>query len=92
MSDEYSWLFEESSTLREGESFSLSVDIRDYYEPVWTTKNGDKIALSKMETRHICNCINLLESKRMYKNKWYKILKDELERRRASKLKASFSL
>lgn len=59
-------------------------------EPVWTTANGDKIPLSKMETRHICNCIKLFESKNMYK--WYRIFKEELERRRTGKLESSFAL
>lgn len=85
--DDYSWLFDEPI----GDS-SFSIDVKDYYEPVWTTKGGDKIPLSKMETRHVCNCIRLLESKNMYKHKWYRILKDELERRRSGKFEASFSL
>lgn len=59
-------------------------------EPVWTTANGNKIPLSKMETRHICNCIKLFESKNMYK--WYRIFKEELERRRTGKLESSFAL
>lgn len=92
----FDWLFEESGTIREekeeSSSFSLSVNIKDYYEPVWTTKNGDKIALSKMETRHILNCIRLLESKHMYHHKWYRIFQNELERRKTGKLEASYSL
>lgn len=88
----YDWLFEDSDTIKDApeeksESASFSVE-----EPIWTTAKGDKIPLSKMETRHICNCIKLLESKNMYKHKWYRIFKEELERRRASKLEASFSL
>lgn len=88
----YDWLFEDSDTIKgapeeKSESASFSVE-----EPIWTTTKGDKIPLSKMETRHILNCIKLLESKGMFKNKWYRILNDELTRRRASKLKVSFSL
>lgn len=90
----YDWLFEDSDTIAEkdvqeekSESASFSVT-----EPLWTTAKGDKIPLSKMETRHICNCIKLLESKNMFKHKWYQIFQDELARRRAGKLKTSFSL
>lgn len=90
--DSYDWLFGESSeTLKDspkaGQSFEVSTT-----EPIWTTTKGDKIPLSKMETRHICNCIRLLESKHMYKHKWYRILQNELERRKAGKLEASYSL
>ena len=92
--DLYDWLFEDSDTIAEkgtqeekSESVTFSVT-----EPIWTTANGDKIPLSKMETRHICNCIKLLESKSKFKNKWYQIFQDELARRRASKLETSFSL
>lgn len=105
----FNWLFEESSTIREEKeespSFSSPVNIKDYYEPVWTTKNGDKIALSKMETRHILNCIRLLESKHMYHHKcgdsekhkhflesWYRIFQNELERRKTGQLETSYSL
>ena len=101
----YDWLFEDSDIIKDApeeksESASFPVE-----EPIWTTANGDKIPLSKMETRHICNCIKLLESKGKFKHKWgvsekrkrfletwYRIFKDELERRRASKLETSFSL
>lgn len=90
----YDWLFEDSDTIAEkdvqeekSESASFSVT-----EPIWTTAEGDKIPLSKMETRHICNCIKLLESKNMFKHKWYRIFQDELARRRAGKLETSFSL
>lgn len=86
----FDWLFGESPSTEAHESESFEVS--DPLEPIWTTVRGDKIPLSKMETRHICNCIKLLESKSMYKHKWYQIFKDELTRRRASKLKVSFSL
>ena len=90
----YDWLFEDSDTIaekdtQEEKSKSVSFSVT---EPIWTTANGDKIPLSRMETRHICNCIKLLESKSKFKNKWYQIFKDELARRRASKLETSFSL
>lgn len=69
----YDWLFEDSDTIGDaleeksnGASFSVE-------EPIWTTAKGDKIPLSKMETRHICNCIRLLESKNMFKHKWYRM-------------------
>lgn len=90
----YDWLFEDSNTLTEkvsleekskDETFSVS-------EPIWTTSTGDKIPLSKMETRHILNSIKFLESKKMFKNKWFRILNDELTRRRTSQLKTSFAL
>ncbi len=88
----YDWLFEDTDTIggvleEKSESTSFQVP-----EPVWTTANGDKIPLSKMETRHICNCIKLFESKNMYKHKWYRIFKEELERRRTGKLESSFAL
>lgn len=104
--DSYDWLFGESQSPRvrfrelletcpetsedspkAGQSFEVSPT-----DPVWTTAKGDKIPLSKMETRHICNCINLLESKKMYRHKWYRIFKDELERRRTGQLETSYSL
>ena len=90
----YDWLFEDSDTIaekdtQEEKSKSVSFSV---IEPIWTTANGDKIPLSKMETRHICNCIKLLESKRKFKNKWYQIFQDELARRKAGKLETSFSL
>ena len=101
----YDWLFEDSDTIAEkdvqeekSESTSFSVNNPKVqgtfgsHEPIWTTAKGDKIPLSKMETRHIRNCIRLLESKNMFKHKWYRIFQDELERRRAGKLETSFSL
>lgn len=83
--DSYDWLFGESHSPKAGQSFEVSPT-----DPVWTTAKGDKIPLSKMETRHICNCINLLESKKMYRR--YRIFKDELERRRTGQLETSYSL
>lgn len=84
----YDWFFEDTiGGVLEEKSESTSFQVP---EPVWTTANGDKIPLSKMETRHICNCIKLFESKNMYK--WYRIFKEELERRRTGKLESSFAL
>ena len=84
----YDWLFEDTiGGVLEEKSESTSFQVP---EPGWTTANGDKIPLSKMETRHICNCIKLFESKNMYK--WYRIFKEELERRRTGKLESSFAL
>lgn len=85
---DYDWLFgEDSETLEDSPSQSFEVS-----EPIWTTKDGDEIPLSKMTTSHICNCIRLLESRGKFKHKWYQIFKSELERRRANKLETSFSL
>lgn len=85
---DYDWLFGEGSeTLEDSPSQSFEV-----FEPIWTTKDGNKIPLSKMATSHICNCIRLLESKNEYKNLWYRIFKNELKRRKANKLETSFSL
>lgn len=91
--DSYDWLFGESPETSEdspkaGQSFEVSATD----DPIWTTARGDKIPLSKMETRHICNCIRLLESKHMYKHKWYRIFQNELERRKTGKLEVSYSL
>lgn len=105
--DSYDWLFGESLSPRvrggelletcpetsedspkAGQSFEVSATD----DPIWTTKDGNKIPLSKMETRHICNCIRLLESKHMYKHKWYRIFQNELERRRTGQLETSYSL
>lgn len=91
--DSYDWLFGESSeTLEDSPKAGQSFEVSATDDPIWTTKDGNKIPLSKMETRHICNCIRLLESKHMYHHKWYRILQNELERRKAGKLETSFSL
>lgn len=91
--DSFDWLFGESPETSEdspkaGQSFEVSATD----DPIWTTKDGNKIPLSKMETRHICNCIRLLESKHMYHHKWYRIFQNELERRRTGQLETSYSL
>lgn len=83
---DYGWLFGENSEISE-DSPSQSFEVS---EPIWTTKDGEKIPLSKMETRHIRNCIRLLESRGKFKHKWYRIFQDELERRKASPLETSF--
>lgn len=87
MDENYDWLFGECS-----EDSPIVSQSSEIPEPIWTTKNGDKILLSKMETRHIRNCINLLESKGKYKHKWYKIFQDELERRMNNPLITNYSL
>lgn len=84
MDENYDWLFGECS-----EDSPIVSQSSEIPEPIWITKNGDKIPLSKMETRHIINCINLLESKGKYK--WYKIFQDELIRRRNSPLLTNYS-
>lgn len=84
MDENYDWLFGECS-----EDSPIVSQSSEIPEPIWITKNGDKIPLSKMETRHIINCINLLESKG--KHKWYKIFQDELIRRRNSPLLTNYS-
>lgn len=82
----YDWLFGDSSqTSKDKQSFEVC-------EPLWSTKDGTKIPISKMTTTHICNCIKLLERKNMYKCKSYQDLKNELEQRKAGKLEVSFSL
>lgn len=89
--DSYDWLFGESSeTLEDSPKAGQSFEVSATDDPIWTTKDGNKIPLSKMETRHICNCIRLLESK--HHHKWYRIFQNELERRKAGKLETSFSL
>lgn len=100
MDENYDWLFGECS-----EDSPIVSQSSEIPEPIWITKNGDKIPLSKMETRHIRNCINLLESKGKYKHKWgdsekrkrfleswYKIFQDELERRMNNPLITNYSL
>ena len=84
MDENYDWLFGECS-----EDSPIVSQSSEIPEPIWITKNGDKSPLSKMETRHIINCINLLESKG--KHKWYKIFQDELIRRRNSPLLTNYS-
>ena len=86
MNESYDWLFGECS-----EDSPIVSQSSEIPEPIWTTKNGDEIPLSKMETRHIINCINLLESKGKHKHKWYKIFQDELIRRRNSPLLTNYS-
>ena len=97
MDENYDWLFGECS-----EDSPIVSQSSEIPEPIWITKNGDKIPLSKMETRHIINCINLLESKGKYKWKdsekrklflesWYKIFQDELIRRRNNPLLTNYS-
>lgn len=104
--DSFDWLFGESSeTLEDSPKAGQSFEVSSTDDPIWTTKNGNKIPLSKMETRHICNCIRLLESKHMYHHKWgdsekrkrfleswYRIFQNELERRRTGQLETSYSL
>lgn len=80
----YDWLFEEPSEIIEN-SPNIS-------EPIWTTKAGNKIPLSKMTSRHICNCIKLLESRNLYKHKFYRIFKEELKRRKSISIKTNFIL
>lgn len=67
--DLYDWLFDESSeTLEDSPKAGQSFEVSATDDPIWTTKDGNKIPLSRMETRHICNCIKLLESK--HNHKW----------------------
>lgn len=87
MDENYDWLFGECS-----EDSLIVSQSSEIPEPIWTTKNGDKIPLSKMETRHIRNCVRLLETKGKFNHKWYKIFQEELERRKTSKLETNFSL
>lgn len=103
--DLYDWLFDESSeTLEDSPKAGQSFEVSATDDPIWTTKDGNKIPLSRMETRHICNCIKLLESKHNHKwedsekhkcfflESWYRIFQNELERRRTSQLETSYSL
>lgn len=86
--DSYDWLFDDSST--EVVQTEESSD-----EPVWTTAKGDKIALSKMTSSHICNCINMLKDRHHrsdYENKWLNILREEFLKRLNTPFERIFTL
>jgi hypothetical protein len=74
--ESYDWLFEDNSCVEKVDDEVKEVG----EEPIWTTKDGKKIPLSKMSTMHITNCLKLLN---LNKNqKWYKIFSEELEKRK----------
>lgn len=64
-------------------------DIPDMFEDidldtsVWTTRDGKRIPLEKLETSHLDNIINLLErsKKNFVVEEWLDALKEEGERR-----------
>lgn len=90
---DYDWLFGESfETLEDCPETSQSSKVP--IEPIWTTAKGDKIPLSKMETRHITNCMRLLEDKpyTAFSKKWLCIFGNELARRKSTPLERGFSL
>jgi hypothetical protein len=49
---------------------------------LWEKKNGDKIALSAMETSHINNCIAMILCRPQMRSGYAKLLIEELERRK----------
>lgn len=78
--NEYDWLFDDSF----GESIIK--------EPLWTDKEGRKIALSEMPSRYIVNCMKLLNRTGGYSSTWYTIFEEELKRRKQQSIKTSFIL
>lgn len=57
--------------------------------PVWTTKNGTKIPVSKMTDDHIKNCMSMVGMDDI----WYEVFDAELKRRitNAEKFKQTFN-
>lgn len=48
------------------------------YDKVWTTKKGEHIPISKMETSHIVNCINLIRRSKGWRQEYLERLELEL--------------
>ena len=52
------------------------------HNPVWTTKNGKKIPVSKMTDEHIEACMRIVGED----DQWYSVFKNELKRRNSNKV------
>lgn len=55
-------VFVNSLNLREMESI-LSNELRNRYEYIWTTKQGQQISLKDMTVEHLKNALNLVQKK-----------------------------
>lgn len=85
----YDWLFDDPPIVKVVQT-EEPLD-----EPVWTTKKGQKIPLSKMTNSHICNCINMLKDRghrTEYEDKWLYILRNEYLKRLNNPIQSNFNL
>jgi hypothetical protein len=79
--ESYDWLFDNNGEEEKPEEVIID-------EPCWTTREGVKIPLSKMTSRHIVNCLKFISKK----HPWRAALLNELEKRKKQPLKGDFSL